>query len=530
MWNSGGPQHLVWYNGRSYMIYVGRNDPTVDPREIRYVSYDGISFTLPQPGIPGATQSTYFSGIDVFRGGLADGFAGIAAGWAGAGSSYYCLESAPGQGNFANTLVTPERDTQTLVLDGNGTVLFEDSALRADHQFWISADFGTNWNVVNTGVISTSTLPGVQAIGSLEPNILLASNGDVVLATTLTGLGEIPPVGTSTEADADMWGYFTSTDQGTSWTWTTIGVDGDDFLPGYFNLVQNFGQHGAVLDNNDNVHAVANGYSLRAAPDTTRFTMDVIYWDATNGFKSLVGFDREWDIINDEVLPRQSVSTNAFGCCYPAISISDDGQVIVCLWAQPNFTETTIDTFSNGLMWHDVFYNVSADGGATWNGATQLTSTVDRDESFINLNAKLEMVSATEYRVRALYVADDEPGQCPFAGTCTQAEVVYHEFTVMTTDVRENTASVPDQYSLGQNYPNPFNPVTKITYNVPVKAEVSLSVFNVLGEKVATLVDGTREAGSYTADFIATDLPSGVYYYSLTANEFTSSKKMMLVK
>jgi hypothetical protein len=531
MWNSGSPTHIVYYNGISYMIYVGRDDPAVDPREIRYVSYDGTTFLAPEAAIPGATQSTYFSGIDVFRGGLADGFAGIAAGWAVPGNSYYCLESAAGQGNFAQTSVTPNRDTQTLTLDENGTVLFEDSNNRTDYRFLISADFGTNWNEVNPGVTGTTTLPGAQIQSALEPPILLAPNGDVVMVTTLIGPGgEIPPVGTSTEDDADMWGYFTSTDQGSTWTWTTIGVDGDDFLPGYFNLVENFGQIGAVLDNNGNVHSVANGYSLRADPDTSLFTMDVIYWDATNGFKSLVNFDRDWDIINNEVLARQSANTNMFGCAYPSISISDDGQVIVCVWSQPNFTETTIDTAFNGLMWHDIWWNASFDGGATWNGAVQLTATTDRDESFLSLSHNLEDLGGGDYMVRALYIADDEPGQCPFAGTCTQVDVTYHEFIVNDTDVREDLTNVPDQYLLGQNYPNPFNPTTKINFSLPEKSELNLSVFNVLGEKVATLVEGTKEAGTYTADFIGANLPSGVYYYTLTTNEFTSTKKMMLIK
>ncbi len=89
---------------------------------------------------------------------------------------------------------------------------------------------------------------------------------------------------------------------------------------------------------------------------------------------------------------------------------------------------------------------------------------------------------------------------------------------------------IANSYKLSQNYPNPFNPSTKIVYAVPAKSDVKLTVYNMVGQKVATLVDGVREAGSYEADFFAPNLASGVYYYTLNAGSFTSTKKMVLMK
>jgi hypothetical protein len=460
---------------------------------------------------------------------LADGFGVVAAGWAGSGSSYFGLESSPGQGNFSTVLVSPDRDTQILVLDENGNMLFEDSKGRTDYKFSRTIDFGSSWSEINSGLVGTTTLPGAQGIGALEPSILLASNGDVVVLTTLAGLGEIAPVGSTPPADADMWGYFTSADQGATWTWTTIGVDGQEYVPGYYYLTENFGQHAAVLDNTDQVHSVSNGYALRANPDSTRFTADVVYWDAVNGFKSLVSFDREWDIINDEVIPRTIVNSNGLGCSYPSIAISDDGQVILCTWTQPNFTETTIDTAANGGMWADIWYNVSPDGGATWNGATQLTATTDRQENFGDLNNRLE-VSPGGYLARLLYIADSSPGACPFDNVCPLEDVVYHEFEVSATDVKENPSGVPERFVLGQNYPNPFNPGTIIEYSIPRNSFVTLKVYDVLGREVATLVNGERTAGSYTAQFDATNLANGTYLYKLQAGNYTETKKMVVLK
>jgi hypothetical protein len=85
-------------------------------------------------------------------------------------------------------------------------------------------------------------------------------------------------------------------------------------------------------------------------------------------------------------------------------------------------------------------------------------------------------------------------------------------------------------YSLKQNYPNPFNPTTKIEYCVPRKSEVYLRVYNTLGEIVAILVQETKEPGTYSVDFNGSDLPSGIYIYTLTAGEYNKSNKMVLLK
>jgi hypothetical protein len=88
----------------------------------------------------------------------------------------------------------------------------------------------------------------------------------------------------------------------------------------------------------------------------------------------------------------------------------------------------------------------------------------------------------------------------------------------------------PLEYVLEQNYPNPFNPNTLIKYSVPQDGLVTLEVFNLLGEKVATLVNETQVAGKYEIDFDASDLSSGIYVYNLKSGNFNSIKKMLLMK
>jgi hypothetical protein len=96
--------------------------------------------------------------------------------------------------------------------------------------------------------------------------------------------------------------------------------------------------------------------------------------------------------------------------------------------------------------------------------------------------------------------------------------------------VKSSNNPAPLKYQLSQNYPNPFNPSTTINFSLPQLESVNLSVFNILGQKVATLVDGKLTAGSYTASFKADKFASGVYFYRLQAGNFVETKKMMLVK
>lgn len=98
------------------------------------------------------------------------------------------------------------------------------------------------------------------------------------------------------------------------------------------------------------------------------------------------------------------------------------------------------------------------------------------------------------------------------------------------TNVAENLDGVPYTYSLKQNYPNPFNPETIINYQLADGAKVNLSVYNTLGEKVAVLVDGYKNAGNYSVTFRAANLSSGIYFYKISANDFYQVNKMLLLK
>jgi hypothetical protein len=93
-----------------------------------------------------------------------------------------------------------------------------------------------------------------------------------------------------------------------------------------------------------------------------------------------------------------------------------------------------------------------------------------------------------------------------------------------------NNGGIPDKFELTQNYPNPFNPSTSISYALPEKSLVTIKVFDALGREVATLINGIKEAGNYNAEFNASNLSSGIYYYTIKAGEFSATKRMVLMK
>ncbi len=99
-----------------------------------------------------------------------------------------------------------------------------------------------------------------------------------------------------------------------------------------------------------------------------------------------------------------------------------------------------------------------------------------------------------------------------------------------STGFNSDQSKIPTVYSLDQNYPNPFNPSTNISFSIPSKSFVSLKVFDALGREVAVLVSEELPAGTYSRQWNATQISSGVYFYRLQADSFTETKKLVLLR
>jgi hypothetical protein len=98
------------------------------------------------------------------------------------------------------------------------------------------------------------------------------------------------------------------------------------------------------------------------------------------------------------------------------------------------------------------------------------------------------------------------------------------------TNVGSEAGAFPTAFALMQNYPNPFNPVTMISYSIPARSYVTLSVFNTIGQKVAEIVNEEKEAGVHNVSFDTSGFSSGVYFYRMQAGSFVETKKMVVLK
>ncbi len=94
----------------------------------------------------------------------------------------------------------------------------------------------------------------------------------------------------------------------------------------------------------------------------------------------------------------------------------------------------------------------------------------------------------------------------------------------------EVVVEVPRSFELSQNYPNPFNPSTKIDFQLPIDGNVNISVYDNSGKELMTIVNEFKTAGYYSVNLNASSLSSGVYFYKITSDNFSSVKKIMLVK
>jgi hypothetical protein len=94
----------------------------------------------------------------------------------------------------------------------------------------------------------------------------------------------------------------------------------------------------------------------------------------------------------------------------------------------------------------------------------------------------------------------------------------------------QEIVEIPTSYSLSQNFPNPFNPTTTIQFSIPQAGLVNLTVYNILGEQIKTLIDEYRGIGSHTVQFDANSLSSGIYLYRMKARSFVETKKMIFIK
>ena len=198
-------------------------------------------------------------------------------------------------------------------------------------------------------------------------------------------------------------------------------------------------------------------------------------------------------------------------------------------WGVPGFTSSTNSITSSAYIYGD--YDPTTIPGYKTEDGAGIAKFTDLNENFsqtgtITLGFDGLPVGALIWNdaQNAAYMSAD-----PIA-RLNAVKTAYFTDRPYFTSVEHPGGSTPSQFALDQNYPNPFNPSTTINFTLANASDVKLAVYNVLGQKVMTLVNSHMNAGQQHVVFDASKLSSGVYFYRLDAGNFSSIKKMMLLK
>ena len=190
----------------------------------------------------------------------------------------------------------------------------------------------------------------------------------------------------------------------------------------------------------------------------------------------------------------------------------------------------TITAPNGGENWE-----VGTDYNITW--SRQDVSLVKIEYSTDNGSVWLDVVASTPAAIGAYnWTIPNTPStECLVrlsdVGNAAVNDVSDNTFTIEDPVSADDLKSgIPKEYALYQNYPNPFNPSTKIEFAIPSQSQVTIDVFNQLGEQVATILNSNLSAGYYKIEFDASNHPSGLYFYRILSGNFVDTKKMVLMK
>jgi hypothetical protein len=185
------------------------------------------------------------------------------------------------------------------------------------------------------------------------------------------------------------------------------------------------------------------------------------------------------------------------------------------------------------------FYKLNSQGG----DQLFVTLWVAADTQAIGVGSILlnDAASYTEFAIPITYIDPATPNKCiisfqifnPVGGiNVTLGSEMYLDDLELSMDIVSDVENEfqPLAFQLEQNYPNPFNPSTKISYSIPQEGDVTLKIYDVLGNELATLINEEKPAGVYEVEFDASNLSSGIYFYKLTASSFVETKKMTVLK
>lgn len=211
---------------------------------------------------------------------------------------------------------------------------------------------------------------------------------------------------------------------------------------------------------------------------------------------------------------------------HPCLSLSSDGAYIFVSYS----VSFQNDTSAGGYNRANVFYSYAPTATMVFSAPIRVT-TYGYDQKYASIN-RISPSTGGNYTVYMTYQKDFYAGSHAVGNNSyvSRSWLVYRKITNAAAIGVNNNQQIVKDYKLDQNYPNPFNPSTTISYSIPKSGMVTLKIFDITGREVSTLVNGYMNAGSKEIQFNASNLSSGIYFYTIKAGDFTDTKKMVLTK
>ncbi len=306
-------------------------------------------------------------------------------------------------------------------------------------------------------------------------------------------------------------GIFVSANNGASWSQTTLnnrsiaslGVRGNNIFAGtavngIYRSTNNGSSWNQIALNNLTVYSLAvSGNNIFAGT----FVNGV--WLSTNNGANWT----QTALNNQSVLALTVSGNNVFaGTANYGVYLSTNNGTT---WSQTALNNLDISSFA--ISGSNVF--VGTGGSGVCQSTNNGTSWIPINQGFNTIHTLVSLLIANNFIL---------------AGTLGNS--VWRRPLSEVIGIQNISMEIPLSYSLSQNYPNPFNPITTIRYAIPHNGYVRLIVFDALGKEIETLVNEKQSAGTYEATFNASQLPSGVYFYRLTTDNFSDTMRMLLVK
>jgi photosystem II stability/assembly factor-like uncharacterized protein len=386
-----------------------------------------------------------------------------------------------------------------------------------------SIDNGINWSA-NSGGLATSE---VLNLISTSGGTIICYDGYAVYRSTdrgaswistlvMSGMSSMIVNANDTVYIGSGNGMYSSDNDGVSWR--NIGPAGIGIFP--LGVTRN----GVILANTSTgLHRSTNGGTAWSPIDS----MNRLYINALAGNQQGILWAAAYNGVyrSDDDGNHWLPTTFIPGCPVFSIGITSDNSLLVGTYGggPEGYYETLHRSTDNGFTWTKILDGrvtsfVQAQNGWVLNNRSRVQYSADNGATWYDYNFGIEA------GVKCLVSA---PDGYVYAGTNLGG--VYRTNSPLTSAPMAYGDNL-SRYRLNQNYPNPFNPVTNISFSLPFKSSVLLKVFDVLGRELSAIVQEELPAGTYTREWDATTLPSGVYFYRLQAGNYIETKKLILLR